>query len=98
MTQKVHFGQSGWQYSPQFFPVISSEVILDHLLKTGKNIPNSKDTVVTQKLLKRRYEFFFWGHVHLVELQHSGVWFVQSVLGFIVQKYKIPAKISTYYM
>ena len=38
---------------------ISSLVILNHLLKTGTNTPDSEDTVVTLKPLKSEYDFFF---------------------------------------
>ena len=48
---------SGWQDSPECFPVISSTVILRHLLKTGKQIPGSEDTVVVQKPLKEAMSF-----------------------------------------
>jgi len=44
---------------------ISGLVILNHLLKTGTNTPDSEDTVVTLKPLKSEYDFFFfWGYVH----------------------------------
>ena len=73
---------SGWSNSPEHFPIVSSTVLLNHLMKTAKCIPGSKDMVVVQKSLKRRYrgyDFFFWGYIDQVELQLvDGIWYVQS--------------------
>ena len=72
---------SGWSNSPERFPIVSSTVLLNHLMKTGKCIPGSKDMVVVQKPLKRGYRGydFFWGYIHQVELQLvDGIWYVQS--------------------
>ena len=35
------WASSGWSNSPERFPIISSTVLLNHLMKTGKQLPGS---------------------------------------------------------
>ena len=49
----------GWLNSPERFPIVSSMVLLNHLMRTGKCAPVLKDMVVVQKPLKRGYDLFF---------------------------------------
>ena len=51
---------TGWSDQPDQFPVVTTAVILAHLLQTGKYVSN--DTVqLTQKSLDRGHGFFLLG-------------------------------------
>ena len=69
---------SGWSDQPDILPVVTTPVILAHLLQTGKAM--SRDTVqLTQKSLERGHDFFFGGYVHDVKVCKAGAkFYVQS--------------------
>ena len=61
---------SGWSDRPDTLPIVTTPVILAHLLQTGKVV--SSDTVqLTQKSLERGHDFYFWGYVHDVKVCNS---------------------------
>ena len=62
---------TGWSVKAVDLPAINDTHILDHLLKTGKAVPGQDRVVVTQKPLRRGYDFFWGGYVHDVRV-HSG--------------------------
>ena len=61
---------SGGSDCPDTFPVVTTPVILAHLLQTGKAV--SSDAVqLTLKSLERGHDFYFWGYVHDVKVCNS---------------------------
>jgi len=70
---------SRWQDSPEFFPIGFISSHSESPAKDWEEYPRFRGHSCDSEPLNRGYEFFFWGYVHKVKLQHSGgVWFVQS--------------------
>ena len=56
--------ETGWTSDTKELPTVNADVILGHLLKTGKRVPGEENVLVAQKPLRRGYDFYWGGYVH----------------------------------
>ena len=65
---KFQWPSSNWSTDIALLPKVTTEVILGHLLKTGKSTPGDDTVILVQKPLTRGYDFYFGGYIHDVKV------------------------------